>query len=458
MPSKPKTQVDTQEGTAIYNILDYLIPAKDTNEFDNYETWVELNYHLRSEGVGNFTPERVSQAVRWFNEGVYKHKGKTVDGVGMILVKPLIQTQIKDGKEDPTFLYDVNSEEREQNTDEVIENFEKACAHFGINPEDAAGSYLKYQNVTIKIPRKANSVKVDENLYEKVKSKLEESGFFGNSKIVTKTDTNGARVGVLNITDLHLGAFVRGLNKTPDFDQNVLRRRLETVTDYVNKLGFDVVRVNILGDIIHSVTGRNHPNTFKECEQGLLGAQVITLAAEILDKNFLSRIKNLGKINMIGGNHGRLEDSTSNDSKSGGENLIYQMLLLKGYDLKFDPLVIVEKIDGIVYTLLHGDKGVSKRPVKDILWDYSREHGEKGDFHFLLSGHLHSRISKMSAKSIEKFELVGGDSIDCRSQVLPSIYSGDSYSDDNNWFSCCGFMVCYNDGNGKPVTIDYPLV
>lgn len=447
MANKPKTKVVSKEGTKVHRILTILTQEKDFPTFDNYTEAVDyLNQHYAED----ISIDQFKKTIRWYNEGLYEVNGLDVFKTGAY-IRVTYPTQSKENApNNQSELYQKSTSE--EPSEDVLAVFEERCKKLGISPKDASGSFLKFGDMTLRVPNsgiKDNS-ELEEHVSE-VKQKLKDDDFFSVNTVQTTKD--GRIVGVVNITDLHIGAFVRGLIKTPDFDTEILKRRLEEAVVYINRLRFDTVRVNILGDVIHSVTGTNHPNTFKECEQGMFGPNVIKMAVEILHEKFLSKINNLGKINQIGGNHGRLEQSAQADAKAGGEDLVAYCLGLLGYDIEFNALLISEEIDGIQYVLLHGDKGVSRRPTKDIIFDY----GQQGIFNFLLSGHLHSRISRMTAKSIDKYEMVTDDSIDCRAQTLPSLYSGDSYSDDNNWFSCCGFMICYNNGSGKPITIDIPL-
>jgi hypothetical protein len=169
---------------------------------------------------------------------------------------------------------------------------------------------------------------------------------------------------------------------------------------------------------------------------------------------------------MVGGNHDRVTSNNKEDTKGGVADLVAAMLRLSGYDVTFSPLVVPVEIDGIMYIMLHGDKGVSKRSTSDIICSYGQlkkpviEDGkivEKKMFNFVLEGHLHSRIQRMSAGAIDKFKIVTDDSIDMRRQVLPSIFTGNSYSEDNNWFSNSGIVITHNNGRGVPCVLDLPI-
>jgi hypothetical protein len=55
------------------------------------------------------------------------------------------------------------------------------------------------------------------------------------------------------IADLHIGARTEGLHKTPDFDMDVLERRLDDVAADINKMKAKNINVSILGDIIEHI-------------------------------------------------------------------------------------------------------------------------------------------------------------------------------------------------------------
>ena len=72
-----------------------------------------------------------------------------------------------------------------------------------------------------------------------------------------------------------------------------------------------------------------------------------------------------------------------------------------------------------------------------MCWDY----GVKGKFNFITEGHLHSRIKKLDAKQIKNFEMISDDNTDCRRQVCPSLFTGNSYSEYGGWSTTAGFII-----------------
>ena len=117
-----------------------------------------------------------------------------------------------------------------------------------------------------------------------------------------------------------------------------------------------------------------------------------------------------------------------------------------GYDVEFDPIVTTQQVEGIFHINLHGDKGVSKRPTKEIIWDY----GVQGLFNFVFEAHLHSIIQKLSTSQRNAFKTIKDDSIDCRRMHLPSFFTGNYYSESLNFFSNSGYTLIWDNGKGVP--------
>jgi hypothetical protein len=99
---------------------------------------------------------------------------------------------------------------------------------------------------------------------------------------------------------------------------------------------------------------------------------------------------------------------------------------------------------------LHGHCGISKRSTSDIIWKY----GEKGYFNFVFEAHLHSLIEKLSATAKEKFQLIKDDSIDHRRMTLQSFFTGNYYSETLGYLSNSGYMIIWDNGNRKPITLN----
>ena len=246
---------------------------------------------------------------------------------------------------------------------------------------------------------------------------------------------------VANLTDLHIGAFVEGLRATKDYNNEILRGYLKQAAELINGHGAKEIHVNILGDLIESFTGLNHPNSWKSMQYGMYGVTVVKEAHAII-LEFLCSIHNLKQVNGVGGNHDR--PTSSNKDESNGEiaELIFWVLEKSLPTIKFtyNHTLNAQVIDGINYMLEHGDKGFSKdKKVADLVFN----NGRQDMFNLVLGGHWHSRITRC-------------DSIMYRKISCPAMFTGNEFSDGLGYNGNAGFMISYRLGK-YPVTIDYTI-
>ena len=267
-------------------------------------------------------------------------------------------------------------------------------------------------------------------------------------KVIKHTSkfVKGNEIANIVIGDPHLGAYIDGLVNTKDFSIPILIDYLEEIVEKVNKRGFKEVNVMFLGDMIESFTGLNHKNSWKGLQKGMIGAEVIKFSVKIWHEKFLSKLNNLRKVKLVAGNHDRLTSDKDEDVDGGAADLISFGLELLGYDIEFHPTVISCEIDGINYILLHGHKGISKKPTKDICWDF----GKKGVFNVILEGHLHSIIQNLSVNMRGKFNILKDDSVDHIRMHARSLFTGNGYSEDLGFTSNAGFSIITNNGKGLP--------
>lgn len=259
----------------------------------------------------------------------------------------------------------------------------------------------------------------------------------------------GKKKGVITLTDFHFGAYISSMNISPEFSISILCEMLEIASDRVNSLGYDVVHVHLLGDIIESFTGLNHKNSWKGLDKGMFGVSAVKLFVKLFQKHFLKRVNNLGSIKMVAGNHCRVTSSNDEDTDGGASELVAWALDIIGYDIEFKRDVLTHKVDSVNYILNHGHLGLTKKKsTQEICWMY----GEKGVFNFITEGHLHSRIQKLSASQVNNFSVIQDDNIDCRRQVCPSLFTGNSYSEDNGWSTKAGFII--SNENIKKTGVD----
>jgi len=435
---EPKKSTHAKEGTQVFDILQAIIVNGVTGESftdisDTLYRWYNIEVNRR----------RISEVITKYNNGGYFFMEESVSDTGRIYPITITKEDTDNHTHTPT---------PENDPDQTLMTFHDHCRAEGIEPSNTTGGWIKTKNLSVRIKEEeVDASKELTDLLLVAKERLVDA--FWETTPSKPQPTDGERVGVVHLADLHIGAYVTNLVKTPDYNLDILKEKLLRAATAVNGMRFDDVHVKLYGDLIESFSGVNHKNTWKELEQGIYGVEAVKIVVDVIDNFFLKHINNVVRITMIGGNHDRVTQNNVEDSKGGVSDLVAFCLRLIGYDVEFNPLVISEEIDGIQYIMLHGDKGISKRPTKEIIWDY----GKQGIFNYVLEGHLHSRIQRLTTKAADSFRVITDDSIDCRRQVLPSIFTGNSYSDDNNWFSTSGIVITQNNGYGVPTVVDVPV-
>jgi len=249
------------------------------------------------------------------------------------------------------------------------------------------------------------------------------------------------------IADLHVGAKTIGLRNTPDFDLDVLIKRLDDAAIAINKMKSHNVTLAILGDIIESFTGLNHQNSWKSMEFGVYGAKAVFAAYNILS-DFFGKINNLKNIKIIGGNHDRSTSNSDLDRQATIAELLFFMLNEKYnsiYNLEYDSLILTHDLSNTRLILAHGDKKIIKKNstmIDSKILDY----GCRDKFNMVLTGHLHSRKVNEDKSSIRWYS-------------IPSIFSGNFYSEENGWNAKPGMTIIHEDVDMDylPIVIDYPL-
>jgi len=248
------------------------------------------------------------------------------------------------------------------------------------------------------------------------------------------------------IADLHVGAKSEGLLKTPDFNMEILKARLSEVADRINEQHGKNVTVSVLGDLIESFTGMNHPNSWQSMEFGVYGAKAVFAAYSVLS-DFFNKINNLKNIKLIGGNHDRSTSDNKIDRKSTIAELVFLMLEEKYgkiYDIEYSCLILTHDLPNTKLILSHGDRKILKSAGTSLDAKVI-EHGDVSKFNIILTGHLHSRG-------------VNEDKVHYRWYKVPSIFSGNFYSEENSWNAKPGFFIIKEDTHSKlPIVIDHPL-
>jgi predicted phosphodiesterase len=241
------------------------------------------------------------------------------------------------------------------------------------------------------------------------------------------------------VSDIHINSRVEGLKDTQDYNNEICAKYLDQVANAANAKKANEVTVLLNGDIIESVTGKNHPDVFTEMEHGSTYAKGIKNAVIILSE-FLSKIVNLKNVLVISGNHDRLTSSNHEDATGGAAELIYEFLnvMLTSTEVIYHPKVLTHSTEHLNIICSHGDKLAKVKP-EEIFFRY----GSRDKFNFYLTGHYHNRSIKMDCKH-------------GRHISLPSIFSGNTYSDHAGWSSDPGYVLIYTEF-GKPVVEDRSL-
>lgn len=421
--TKPSKPIQPRYSSKTYSILKYLL----VNEDIQFSSLGEAHEHVVDELDIEFNAQSFGQLVRWYNEGLY----------------------IIDGVHSSDQLITLTSRSQDQvlvEDEETLDSFDDRCRAAGIDPSDTTGGWIKTSDISVRVNKTVDDVNELNNLIDAAMVKWEAEI---QPRMMNQSFKRPTNIGVLNIADLHLGAYVQELVKTPDYSSEILCQALETIAERVNRMGYDAVHVNILGDLIESLGMElAHSSMWKEMENGIYGFKAIKMCYEILDEHLLSRVKNLVEVNMIAGNHDRGTGDNKGDVEGLAAQMIAHCLELIGYKINFDSLVLSKEIDGINYVILHGDKMLSRRKTKDITWD----HGKQGMFNFVLEGHLHSRTVK-----VQDFPRITDDAKETRRMVCPSIFTGNRYSEYGGWDALGGYNIIENNGNGKPNVFDFSL-
>lgn len=312
---------------------------------------------------------------------------------------------------------------------------------YTVNSWDVAGKNGKRTNYQVKVSLEPKEVGVNT---KRIKSLLEKE-----IKNFKPKKVKGSEVGVLAITDLHIGAKVSGLKNTPDFSYKVVIERLGEIVSKINRMNYKEVHLVMLGDFIESFTGLNHPNSWKGLEHEAYGAEVIINAYKIINK-FISSINNISSVNMVAGNHDRVTSSSKEDVKGDAAKLLHFMLdSNNNLEVNYDPFILTKKIDNVNYILTHNHFGISRNDVGKVCFEY----GDQSCYNVLLGGHWHSRKTQKYYKT----DNIISDQANYRSIVVAPIFSGNFYSESNGWTSTSGFSLIENNGKDKINVFDYTI-
>jgi hypothetical protein len=241
----------------------------------------------------------------------------------------------------------------------------------------------------------------------------------------------------LFIPDMHIGLV------QSNYDLAIVRKQLEYILKFIPSVD-DNVHVHFMGDIIHSVSGLNHKNSWKNMDPQVTGAEAIIQPYKLLVE-FLGAIKGLQTVNIVGGNHDRMSSSHDEENTGEGAKLIAFMLkeTLNTVNVNFNSYRTIDDTDpNITVILLHGDKPVDRESGQSIAWT----HGNPKKFNYIMTAHMHSR--KQNPKD---------DGLNFRKEALPAFCPMDTYSQTVAHGSLPGVKMLLTGENKLPITFDIPL-
>ena len=238
---------------------------------------------------------------------------------------------------------------------------------------------------------------------------------FEKIQLLTAPYSPGRKEMDWNITDIHAGSKAEKMLITEDWSIEILESKLNDAAKLINSYGAEKNHLNFLGDLVETISGINHPDSWKLIEDGHFGSKAIIFAYELIAR-FVSKVNNVVSINGVGGNHDRLQASNKL-ADTGATDLVFYFLNehLKdsGIEVNYHPVVLAFKRKGYGVILGHGDKNVHKRPLADQILLFAVD---KEQFIFVNLGHLHTFIVKDS-------QHIG------RVTTNPSIITGNPHSD-----------------------------
>jgi hypothetical protein len=332
-------------------------------------------------------------------------------------------------------------------------SIEEYCAAYGIPFEQARTYKLVTHTGTPYYNIASNVLEQESHVSEQELKDLIKDGLEG-IKLTLKSNATGSNsIGVVKIADLHLGAYVDNLIRTKTFSIDILANKLFDSATEINKRGYSLVHIHILGDLIESFTGLSHKNTWKGLDKAMVGAEAVKLVVKILHENFLSRIDNLGEIKVVAGNHDRVTSDNKEDVQGGAANLVCWGLELIGYNVEFNSLVITHVVDKVCHILTHGHHMISKKSTKQLCWDY----GVQGMYNLICEGHLHSIIQKLNVNQRDSFQTIKDDAVDHRRINCPSFFTGNFFSESLGYTSESGFIITEDNGKGVPNVFYYAI-
>lgn len=248
---------------------------------------------------------------------------------------------------------------------------------------------------------------------------------------------------VIGVADLHIGAEVDNIQRSQDFNTDILNGYLTSIAEHVNKIGAEAVKVVIAGDLIEGGPD-NHPNSFKGTQRGIYWGYQLIKATQVLTE-FFQKVYNLKSVHIVGGNHDRATGNNKGDTESTyAAAIVY--FLQEMYKNKVEFQYHYDTIDfpalGAHFVIAHGDRGFHKRNVSEIIL----AHGDPTKYNVILMGHWHSLQIPNNADHTKYIKM-----------HLPGIYTGNEYSSSAGFSSLPGFAI-FEQGKINKSIVDFKII
>ena len=279
----------------------------------------------------------------------------------------------------------------------------------------------KYQQKVARKNRKnVEDMKLDQGWRQEIISDmLAEYPMVSEIKVSRDNNNKVDEISVI-LADIHAGGKSEKTKLSGEWSVDEMIIKLNRIAKVANSYKAAKVNLVILGDLVETVSGINHPDSWKGIEGGMFGSNVIIQTQEMLVKELINKVTNLNKIVATGGNHDRLQASNKM-SDVGATDLIFYMIgerlkLTKStVELIYDPVIVSFKTGAFGIIGVHGDKGLHNRELSYVTQKFA---ADRDQYQFVFSAHLHSFFCKRN-----------DDQEFGRRVTIPAIITGNDYSD-----------------------------
>lgn len=288
-------------------------------------------------------------------------------------------------------------------------------------------------------------------LEDKVKLFIEERNKIFGSASKLSVNKSKKKVGspiMASLADLHIGGKADKSSyvmKTKDFSLDIVKERLHSAVDMINKQGSSEVHLSLVGDLVESILGLNHLDSYDHIDSNATKSRLFKIVEDLLVDAF-SKIVNLKKIYMVSGNHDRLSNNKAEDPIGTGAYIISTFLRLSGFDVEYHPALLSVEVDNIRYIITHGHLNFAKN-IPNLILNY----GDQNKYNVVMSGHLHTRSSTKANKLVKVEDDIIIDSSFYRAVKVAPVFTGNYYSETLGYTSSAGMSIFESTTKGDNV-------